>query len=47
MKLIIAIRAISIKKASARSVNTVIFKCPYNRGAFVGVLSYYCSLAPC
>ena len=38
-KLVISLRAISIKKASARAVNTVIAKCLYNRGAYVGVLS--------
>jgi len=38
-KLITSIRAISIKKASARAVNTVISKYLYNRGAYVGVLS--------
>ena len=45
-KLITSIRAISIKKASARAVNTVISKCLYNRGAYVGVLSSW-SLAQC
>jgi len=38
-KIVISPRAISIKKASARAVNTVIAKCLYNRGAYVGVLS--------
>ena len=46
LKLIQAIRAISIKKASARAVNVVLSKCLYNRGAFVGVLSSW-SLAQC
>jgi len=45
-KLLVAIRAISIKRASARAVNAVIAKCLYNRGAHVGVLSS-CSLAQC
>ena len=45
-KLLVSIRAISIKKASARAVNTVISKCLYNRGAYVGVLSSW-SLAQC
>ena len=45
-KLITSIRAISIKKASARAVNTVISKCLYNRGAFVRYLSSW-SLAQC
>ena len=45
-KLLVAIRAISIKKASARAVNTVITKCLYNRGAYVEVLSSW-SLAQC
>jgi len=45
-KLITSIRAISIKKASARAVNTVISKCLYNRVANVGVLSSW-SLAQC
>ena len=38
-KLIVVIRAISIKKASARTVNVVISKCLYIRGAYVGVFS--------
>jgi len=38
-KLVISLRVISIKNASARAVNTVIAKCLYNRGAYVGVLS--------
>jgi len=38
-----AIRAISIKKASARAVHAVIAKCLYNRGAYVGVLSSWSS----
>ena len=38
-KIVISPRAISIKKASARAVNTVIAECFYNRGAYVGVLS--------
>eukprot|EP01042_Synura_sphagnicola_P036588 gene36588-biopygen10818 len=45
-KLLVAIRAISIKKASARAVNVVVAKCLYNRGAYVGVLSSW-SLAQC
>ena len=45
-KLITSIRAISIKKASARAVNTVISKCLYNRGTYVRVLSSW-SLAQC
>eukprot|EP01042_Synura_sphagnicola_P036396 gene36396-biopygen4136 len=45
-KLLVSIRAISIKKASARAVNTVIAKCLYNWGAYVGVLSSW-SLAQC
>eukprot|EP01042_Synura_sphagnicola_P036407 gene36407-biopygen4424 len=45
-KLIPSIRAISIKQASARAVDTVISKCLYNRGAYVGVLSSW-SLAQC
>ena len=45
--LVVAIRAISIKKASARAVNAVIIaKCLYNRGAYVGVLSSW-FLAQC
>ena len=44
--LITSIRAISIKKASARAVSTVISKCLYNRGAYVEVLSSF-SLAQC
>jgi len=38
-KLIVAIRAISIKKASVWAVNVVISKCLYNRGVYVGTLS--------
>ena len=45
-KLVISLRAISIKKASARAVNTVITKCLYNRGPYVGVLSAW-SLHEC
>jgi len=45
-KLLVSIRAISIKKASAWAVNTVIAKCLYNRGAYVGVLFSW-SLAQC
>ena len=45
-KIVISPRAISIKKASARAVNTVIAKCLYNRGAYVGVLSAW-SLCEC
>ena len=39
LTLIQSIRAISIKKASARAVNVVLAKCLYNREAYVGVLS--------
>eukprot|EP01042_Synura_sphagnicola_P036331 gene36331-biopygen2414 len=46
LKLIQSIRAILIKKASARAVNVVLSKCLYNRGAYVGVLSSW-SLAQC
>jgi len=46
LKLIQSLRAISIKKASARAVNVVLSKCLYNRGAYVGVLSSW-SLAQC
>jgi len=45
-KLVKSPRAISTKKASARAVNTVIAKCLYNRGAYVGVLSAW-SLQEC
>jgi len=45
-KLVLSHRAISIKKASARAVNTVIAECFYNRGAYVGVLSAW-SLNAC
>jgi len=34
LKLIQSIRAISIKKASARAVNVVLSNCLYNRGAY-------------
>jgi len=46
LKLIQSIRAISIKKASARAVNFLLSKCLYNLGAYVGVLSSW-SLAQC
>ena len=45
-KLLISLRAISIKKASARAVNTGIAKCLYSRGAHVGVPSVW-SLQKC
>jgi len=45
-KLITFIRVISVKKESARAVSTVISKCLYSRGAYVGVLSAW-SLAQC
>jgi len=45
-KVLVAIRAISIKMASTRAVNAVIAKCLYNRGAYVEVLSSW-SLAQC
>ena len=38
-KLLVAIRALSIKKASPRSINLVMAKCLYARGAYVGILS--------
>eukprot|EP01042_Synura_sphagnicola_P001462 gene1462-biopygen1564 len=46
LKLIQSLRAISIKKPSARAVNVVLSKCHYIRGAYVGVLSSW-SLALC
>jgi len=38
-KLLVSFWAHSTKRASARTVNTVISECLYNRGAYVGVLS--------
>ena len=45
-KLIITIRALSIKRASPRAINLVMAKCLYARGAYVGVLSSW-SLKEC
>ena len=45
-KLIVTIRALFIKRASPRAINVVMAKCPYARGAYVGVLSSW-SLKEC
>ena len=45
-KLLVAIRALSIKKASPKSINLVMAKCLYARGAYVGILSSW-SLREC
>ena len=45
-KLIITIRALSIKRASPRVINLVMAKSLYARGAYVGVLSWW-SLKEC
>ena len=38
-KLLVSIKALSIKKATPRSINLVMAKCLYARGAYVGILS--------
>ena len=45
-ELLVAIRALSIKKASPKSVNLVMAKSLYARGAYVGILSSW-SLREC
>ena len=45
-KILVAIRALSIKKASPKSINLVMAKCLYARGAYVGILSSW-SLREC
>jgi len=44
-KLIVTIRALSIKRASPRAINLVMAKCLYSRGAYVGVLSSWLSMS--
>jgi len=44
--LLVAIRALSIKKATPKSVNLVMAKCLYARGAYVGIHSSW-SLREC
>jgi len=45
-KLLVSIKALSIKKANLRSINLVMAKCLYARGAYVDILSSW-SLREC
>jgi len=46
LKLLVSIKALSVKKATPRSINLVMAKCLYARGAYVGILSSW-SLREC
>ena len=46
LKVLVFIKALSIKKATPRSINLVMAKCLYARGAYVGILSSW-SLREC
>ena len=46
-KLLVAIRALSIKKVSPKSINLVMAKCLYARGAYVGMIPSSWSLRDC
>ena len=45
-KLVVSIKAFSIKRANPRSITLVMAKCLYARGAYVGIISSW-SLRQC